>query len=102
MLINDGRLLPLGHGQIADVSTAVGLTLPDGYNGRRGAITMVQALSQSVRWRDDGVDPTAGVGMLLAAGDTLVYNGDPTAIKFIETAASAELNVAFYQPTGNT
>ena len=49
-----------------------------------------------MRWRDDGVDPTASVGMLLVAGTPLQYDGDLSRIKFIETTASAKLNVSYY------
>jgi hypothetical protein len=49
-----------------------------------------------VRWRDDDVNPTASVGMPLAAGVTLQYDGDLTKIKFIEQSASAKLNISYY------
>jgi hypothetical protein len=49
-----------------------------------------------VRWRDDGTAPTASVGMPLAVGVPLQYDGDLTNIKFIETAASAKLNISYY------
>lgn len=100
-LVNDGRLNPLGYQQITDVSSSVGLTLPAGFINRAGAVAMVQALDQDVRWRDDAVAPTATVGMLLAAGETLVYNGDYSAIRFIEVSSGAELNVSYYQAVGN-
>lgn len=89
----DGWLEPAGYTQIADVSGAVGLgTVPAGTR-----LTLIQAEAQAVRWRDDGVEPTASVGMLLSAGQTLVYNGNPTAIKVIETTATAAVNVTFYR-----
>ena len=55
-----------------------------------------QAKVADVRWRDDGVAPTATVGMVLPAGGELRYDGNLSAIRFIESAASAQLNVAFY------
>ncbi len=89
----DGVLEPASYTQISSLSSAVGLgTIPSGVK-----LVLIQPETQSVRWRDDGTDPTASVGMLLAAGDVLVYNGSPSAIKFIETAASATLNVTFYR-----
>jgi hypothetical protein len=48
-----------------------------------------------VRYRWDGVDPTAAVGMRLTPGDTLDYDGPLSAIKFIQEAASAKLNVHY-------
>ena len=49
-----------------------------------------------MRWRDDDVSPTSTVGMPLAAGVTLQYDGDLTKIRFIEQAASAKLNITYY------
>jgi hypothetical protein len=87
---------PLGYQQITDVSAAVGLTLVGvAANGVRALIT---ATDQDVRWRDDGVNPTALVGMPLAAGSTLPYEGSLSAIRFIESAAGAKLNVTIYGP----
>jgi hypothetical protein len=49
-----------------------------------------------VRWRDDGTAPTASIGMPLAIGVSLSYDGDLKAIRFIEVLASANLNVSYY------
>jgi hypothetical protein len=86
------RPAPLGYEQITSVSAAVGLTVPSGADR-----ALVQAFTQAVRWRDDGTDPTGSVGMVLAAGATLVYDGDLSALSLIEAASSAELNVTYYQ-----
>jgi hypothetical protein len=59
-------------------------------------LVLIQAQDQNVRWKDDGDNPTSTTGIQLAAGDWFWYNGDLTAIKFIEEAASAKLNLAFY------
>lgn len=56
----------------------------------------IQAESQTVRWRDDGTAPTASVGNIIGVGDSIWYDGDLTAIKFIETTASAKLNISYY------
>lgn len=83
---------PAGYVQITDVSAAVGLTPP---SAARKAL--IQAETQAVRWRDDGTDPTATVGITLAAGATLEYAGNLDSIKFFEAAASAKLNVSYYR-----
>jgi hypothetical protein len=58
---------------------------------------LLQAETQNIRWRDDGTDPTASVGMILTAGDPpFLYDGDLAAIEFLEASASAKLNVSFY------
>lgn len=89
----DGYLEPAGYVQITSLSSAVGLgTIPADVK-----LTLIQAETQDIRWRDDGTNPTTGVGMLLADGQTLVYNGNPRALKLIETTASAVANVAYYR-----
>lgn len=85
------RPAPKGYQQITALSAAVSLTVPAGAD-----FALIQAVTQNVRWRDDGTAPTATVGMQLAAGDTLAYDADLTAVQLIETAASAEVNVTYY------
>lgn len=86
-----GRFSPLGYQQITNVSAAVGLTVPNGAN-----IAMIRPNSKDVRWRDDGTNPSATVGTPLLAGETLTYEGDLRTIKFIETSASAALDIDYY------
>lgn len=82
---------PLGYEQITSLSAAAALTVPAG-----AAVAVIEAETQAVRWRDDGTDPTATVGMPLPTGRVFVYAGALSAIKFIEQAASAKLNVNYY------
>lgn len=83
---------PLGYQQITSLSAATGFTIPAGTS-----YAVVQAESQPVRWRDDGTDPTATVGMRIPVGDALIYTAQTMAkIKFIEETASAKLNVSYY------
>ena len=87
-----GNRTPKGYQQITDLSSAVGLTAPVG-----ATIAFINAQTQAVRWRDDGTDPSATVGQRLAVVDTdFLYNGDLSAIRFFEEAASAVLNVSYY------
>ena len=90
----DGNLKPAGFEQISSLSSATGLNVPTTKPVPR--IAVVQAISQNVRWRDDGIVPSASVGMQLGAGNDILFTGDLSAIQFIEEAASAELNVAYY------
>ena len=64
----------LGYQQITSLSAATGLTVPqtdlNGLNARP-SIALITPETQAVRWRDDDVNPTASVGMPLAAGVTL-------------------------------
>lgn len=94
----DQNLRARGHQQINDVSSAVGLTIPAANDTGNVDRALIQAIDQDVRWRDDGTDPTAAIGIRLAAGEDFWYIGkDLTTIKFIESAAGAELNIAYYQ-----
>jgi hypothetical protein len=81
----------LGYQQITSLSSAQALTVP-----RDATRALIAPLTQTVRWRDDGVAPTASVGMPAAAGTYLSYDGDLNRIRFIEVSASAELNITYY------
>lgn len=91
---------PLGYQQITDLSSAVGLTVPDG-----ARVCLIQSENQDVRWRDDGGTPTATVGMVLhpvhdgsvRVSEGMWYEGDLSSIRFIEKAAGAVLNVNYYR-----
>lgn len=89
----------LGYQQITTLTSATGLTVPSvDVNGLscKPSLAIITAETKGVRWRDDGIDPTSTVGMPLAAGTTLQYDGDLTKIKFIEQEASAKLNISYY------
>ncbi len=89
------RYMPLGYQQITDVGAAAALTVPPGAN-----VAVIVAEAQDVRWRDDGTPPTAAIGMALVKGVELQYSGDLSRIQFIEAAAGAVLNVAYYRIAG--
>lgn len=57
---------------------------------------LIQATTQNVRWRSDGVWPTTTVGMQLAAGGTMLFDGDLDTFTVIEETSGAILNVEFY------
>ena len=89
----------IGYQQITDLSSAVGLTVPEkDKSGLRQmpTIALITPYTNNVRWRDDGTAPTGSVGMPLAAGVTLQYDGNLKAIKFINNGGSAELNISYY------
>ncbi len=85
---------PLGYQQITSLSAATALTVPTGSPNAR--IALIQAEAQSVRWRDDGTDPSATVGTIITANSILLYDGDLSAIKFFEAAGGGILNVSYY------
>lgn len=86
-----GGATPKGYEQVTSMSSAAGLTVPAGSEA-----ALLEAEDQNIRWRDDGTDPTTTVGMTLYAGDTLIYTGKLSTIKFIEETATAKLNVSYY------
>lgn len=89
----------LGYQQITSLSSAASLTVPSvDVNGLscKPAIALITPEGQAVRWRDDGVAPTASVGMPLAVGVTLQYDGDLTQIRFIEQTGGAKINISYY------
>ena len=81
----------LGYQQITSLSSATGLTVPQGTT-----LALIVPETNNVRWRDDGTAPTASVGMPIYLGASLSYDGDFNRIKFIETTASAKLNISYY------
>ena len=89
----------LGYQQITDLDPAVGLTVPTkNLSGLAStpSIALITPEAQAVRWRDDGIAPSATVGMPLAVGVTLQYDGDLTQIRFFEQAGGAKLNISYY------
>jgi hypothetical protein len=81
----------LGYQQITSLSSAQALTVPAG-----ATMALIVPETQAVRWRDDGTVPTASVGMPVAIGEPLNYDGDLNRIRFIEQTASAKINVSYY------
>jgi hypothetical protein len=96
------RLAPLGYGQVTSLSAAAHLPSVGSPSQVPPAAdtAFIVAQTQNVRWRDDGVAPTATIGQLLVAGTPLVYTGDLATIQFIEVTASAALNVGYYKNVG--
>jgi hypothetical protein len=89
----DGFLEPAGYTQDTDMAAASGLgTVPSG-----ARLVLIQAEGDDLRWRDDGTNPTAAVGMVLAEGQTLVYNGRFADFKAIQVTAAGVMNVSWYK-----
>jgi len=82
----------LGYQQIVGLAASTALTVPAGT-----AYALVIAEAQAVRWRDDGTAPTSTVGMPLAVGVEERFDSSSfSALRFIQQAATANLNVAYY------
>lgn len=91
-----GPYIPLGFCQLASPSSATGFSSCSG--GLPAAATLVQIcfVGNSVSYRDDGVAPTANVGMVTAPG-CFPYAGSLSAIQFIQVGAGASVDASFYQ-----
>lgn len=87
--------LPMGYRQIT-VTTAVFLTIPAANDGQPITHIVIQCNGGNVRWRDDGVAPTATVGMTLAALGQLDYTGENTVIEFILSSGTPILDINYY------
>ena len=82
----------LGYQQITSLAAATALTIPAGTS----AIEVV-AITQACRWRADGTNPTASIGMPLFPGVPYVFEIEQfAAIRVIETAATANLEVTYF------
>ncbi len=87
-----------GYQQIT-VDSAKNLTVPlvspEGLNAKP-TFAIIVAEGAAVRWRDDNTAPTTTVGMPLAIGVPLQYDGDLNKIKFIQQAATGIINISYY------
>lgn len=83
--------LVLGYQQITDLTTAQALTPPSS-----ACVALIQSEGAAVRWRDDGQNPAASVGMRLLVNSELRYDGNLSTIRFIQEGSGAKLNVSYY------
>lgn len=84
-------LLALGYEQVTGLDSVKSLTVPDG-----AIYAMIQAEGAGVRWRDDGIAPSASVGMRLPIGSELHYDGNMAALRVIQEGSGAKLNISYY------
>ena len=89
-----GTLASAGAGQFALSvgATAVALTVPAG-----AVNAQITVSGANIRYRDDGTDPTATVGMPVYQASAWLYSGPLGAIKFIAQSGTATLDVLYYK-----
>ena len=82
----------LGYQQIIGLVAATALAIPNGC-----LLVTIIPEGANVRWRSDGVVPTAAVGYPLYAGAEVSYTAaQMAAAKFIQMAATATLNIYYW------
>jgi hypothetical protein len=92
MFVHTSPLKALGYQQITSLSSSTALTVPAGTQ-----VVIMKPAAQAVRFRDDGTAPTGSIGYPIAVGTEYIYTaGSPAAIRVIESAASATLDVLYY------
>lgn len=83
--------VPKGYQQIVGLAASTALIVPAG-----STYALIATQGQGVRWRDDGTAPTAAIGFELLIGQVMKYDATLTALRFIQEAATATLNVSYY------
>lgn len=84
--------VPLGFQQIVGAAASTALTVPSG-----ATYAIIQPVSQAISWRDDGVVPTATIGMTVPAGGELLYDGTLATFRYIQVAATVTVNISYYR-----
>ena len=90
-------LVPLGYCQLTSIDTAVAVSTCSGGIPAGATMAIIAAEAQAVRYRDDGVTPTATVGMPLAVGPGILYVGRLLALQVISQTGGAKLDILFYR-----
>lgn len=78
-------------------TTSAAASLTAGGAPQSATAATIEAEAQIVRYRDDGVAPTASVGVPIAAGASILYSGPLDVIQFIEATSTAKVNILFYR-----
>lgn len=83
---------PLGYQQL-NVTTAATLTVPAG-----ATFAFITVETSPVRYRDDGVAPTTGIGWPVTVGQHLLYSATAiSTLQFISQTGTATLDILYYK-----
>jgi hypothetical protein len=75
------------------LATIAGITIPDSVKS-----ALVSVETQAVRYREDGTNPTAAIGHLIAAGGSITFDAATLRrVKLIQATATAVINITFYK-----
>jgi hypothetical protein len=81
----------LGGFQNLSVTTAVALTVP---SGATHALMTVDTGSGNIRFREDGTNPTASVGLLVQAGNAVELTNLAN-VRIISTTGTTVVNISY-------
>lgn len=89
----------VGYEKLTGLSAAKALASPLAaapVHGQQTIQAIIMAEVADVRWRADGIAPTAAIGQPLMVGMELDYDGDLSKFQVIEVTAGAALSVTYY------
>lgn len=89
-----------GYQQLTSLSATTAANLPSIPSSPGPGSVLIAVETQAIRWRDDASDPTATVGMPVAAGQTLCYGNEIARFRVISQTAGATVNVTYYAGKG--
>lgn len=92
------RLRSKGYQQLAvDNVTPVSLTVPDVKNVGPVVYALIVVETAPIRYRDDGINPASGTGMLIQAGMFLEIAEDSLrSVRFVAESSAATLDITYY------
>lgn len=91
-----GNLTPRGNAQMVSADLAASSPLPATVPPLATRAVIENNGTQPVRWRDDGVAPTASRGGRIVVGGKLNYDGVLSALRFIREADGSILDINYY------
>jgi len=95
----DPLLSPQSYESLTISSAAVALTAPQSkVTGHKPTAAFVSVESYAIRYRLDGVAPTASEGHLMNVGDTVLLSGTPSVLGFlgIRVTSDAIVKVTYF------
>lgn len=97
-----GFIAPLGYCQLTSVASSTLVSSCSGGIPARTAWAIICIDTNAIRWRDDGVAPTAAVGMPITAGQCFYYSGTFATLRVIAQTGSPVVNISFYSGAPRT
>ena len=93
---------PLGYCQLTSIASSTLVSSCFGGIPALSGWAVICIDTNAIRWRDDGVAPTAAVGMPVAAGQCMFYSGTFATLRVIAQTGSPVVNINFYSGAPKT